>query len=292
MLSLSPGASRVCLAGFSLRQADIAGLPPSESLQAGNVSLPLTPDACLERTAAVAADFVDFLYDVDRRYFQAMRDFLRQELHCQHPIKGTQVDQYSSYFSQSQADFLDAHGYWQHPSFPHKPWDPKDWTIGNSPMINKGCEMAVELAGCRVRGRPYNISEYCHPAPSTYCAEQVPTVAALRALQDWDGITFHCWNEWHYDWHRREVRQASAGSPRQLLQSRPASGQAGDVAVRVPRVPTGRRGPCPPRTGHRRDAGRREAMADGPAAIAANGGGRTAWPVWKGQAGSTLLPTD
>jgi len=207
MITPPLGASRVSLAALSLRKADVIGLPPGESLDAGNVSMPLAPEDCVRRTRQVAADFVDFLYEQDARYFDTMRDFLRNELGCKHPIKGTQVDQYSSYFSQARCDYLDSHGYWQHPSFPHKPWDPKDWTIGNSPMVNRGCEEVVELAGRRTIGRPYNISEYCHPAPSTYCAEQVPTIASLGALQDWDGIVFHCWQEMTYDWQRREAQK-------------------------------------------------------------------------------------
>ena len=161
---------------------------------------------CVRRTRSVGADFVDFLYELDAHYFDTMRDFLKRELHCVHPVKGTQVDNYSSYFSQARCDYIDAHGYWQHPHFPRKPWDQQDWTVGNSPMINHGAEVVVELAGKRVRGLPFNISEYCHPAPSTYCAEQMPTIAALGALQDWDGIVFHCWQEQSYDWHAHGVR--------------------------------------------------------------------------------------
>jgi hypothetical protein len=207
MISPPVGMSRIFLAGFSLQKADVIGLPRGESLDTGNVSMPLTPEDCVNRTRHVAADFVDFLYDLEGRYFDTMRNFLKNELGCKHPVKGTQVDQYSSYFSQSRYDFLDSHGYWQHPQFPRKPWDPKDWTVGNSPMVNRGGETVVELALRRVKGKPYNISEYCHPAPSTYCAEQVPTIAAFGALQDWDGIAFHCWLEIAYDWRHREVRK-------------------------------------------------------------------------------------
>jgi len=204
------GASRVALARFSLRKADVSGLLPHESLEAASVAVPLTPGDCLQRTAQVTVDFVDFLYEADRQFFARMFDFLKNELGCRHPVKGTQVDQYSSYFSQSQCDFLDAHGYWQHPSFPRKPWDPNDWTIGNSPLVNAHGETVVALAGCRVWGKPYNISEYCHPAPSTFCAEQIPNVASFGALQDWDGIAFHCWQEQSYDWRRHEVRKLPA----------------------------------------------------------------------------------
>jgi muconolactone delta-isomerase len=210
MLAPPAGASRVSLAGFSLRKTDVIGLPAGETLEAGNATFPLTPEEGVRRTASVTKYFVDFLYEKDGQYFARMYAFLKHTLHCQHPVKGTQVDQYSSYFSQAQCDFVDAHGYWQHPNFPRKPWDPKDWTIGNSPMVNHAGETVVELAGCRVQGKPYNISEYCHPAPSTFCAEQIPTVAAFGALQDWDGITFHCWQELAYDWKRHEVLKLPA----------------------------------------------------------------------------------
>jgi hypothetical protein len=210
MISPPVGASRVSLAGFSLRKADIIGLPAGESLDAGNVTMPLTPGDCVSRTRQVAADFVDFLYELDGRYFDTMHEFLKRELHCKHPVKGTQVDHYSSYFSQSRFDYFDSHGYWQHPAFPRKPWDPKDWFVGNSPMVNHGGETVVELAERRVQGKPFNVSEYCHPAPSTYCAEQVPTIASFGALQDWDGVVFHCWQEMEFDWHAREVRKLPA----------------------------------------------------------------------------------
>jgi hypothetical protein len=210
MITPPTGASRVALARFTLCKSGVTGLAHQESLEAGNVAMPLAPSDCVQRTERVAVDFVDFLYGVDRRYFAAMYDFLKNDLGCRHPIKGTQVDQYSSYFSQSQCDFIDSHGYWQHPSFPRRPWDPNDWTIGNSPMVNQRGEVVVALAGCRVWGKPFNISEYCHPAPSTFCAEQIPTVASFGALQDWDGIAFHCWLEMAYDWHHREVRKLPA----------------------------------------------------------------------------------
>lgn len=207
MISPPTGPSRIWIADLSLVKADVIGLPQNESLEAGAVSMPRTPADCVNRTPQVAADFVDFLYELDARYFDAMHRFLTDELGCRHPVKGTQVDHYSSYFSQARFDYLDSHGYWQHPAFPRKPWDPKDWTVGNSPMVDHGAETVVGLAERRVHGKPFNVSEYCHPAPSTYCAEQVPTIASFGAIQDWDGVVFHCWQEMTYDWRHREVQK-------------------------------------------------------------------------------------
>ena len=207
LVSPPQGASRVWLTGFSLDKARPVGLPQGESLDTASVTMPLTPHDCLARTPQYTVDFVDFLYELDHNYFAEMVDFLKNELGCRHPIKGTQVDTYSSYFSQSEGDFLDAHAYWQHPHFPRKPWDRSDWTIGNSPLVNARGQTIVSLAGRRVWGKPYNISEYSHPAPNTYCAEQIPTIASFGALQDWDGIAFHSWHEYYFDWHDRKVHK-------------------------------------------------------------------------------------
>lgn len=205
MITPLEGKSQISLTGLSLRKADVVGLPDGESLETGTIRMPLTPGDCVRRTPAFGTDFVDFLFETDRLYFAGMYDYLKNTLGCRQPIKATQVDQYSSFFSQAACDFVDSHGYYQHPHFPRKPWDAKDWTVANTPMVNHGGETVVELAGRRVRGKPYHISEYCHPAPSTYCAEQMPTVAAFGALQDWDGIVFHSWRELMYDWKRREI---------------------------------------------------------------------------------------
>jgi len=163
------------------------GLPRDESLEAANVAMPLTPADCKERSPQLARDFVDFLYEMDERYFTEMRDFLKHTLGCKHPIKGTQANSdYSSFFTQAKLDFLDVHGYWQHPQNIR---DRKHWTINNLPMVNHYGSALVNLAFCRVLGKPFHVSEYCHPAPNTFCSEQIPTLSSFAAFQDWDGIT-------------------------------------------------------------------------------------------------------
>lgn len=40
----------------------------------------------------------------------------------------------------------------------------------------------------RVAGMPLTISEYDHPAPSSFCAEMYPLLNSMAAFQNWDGI--------------------------------------------------------------------------------------------------------
>ena len=89
-------------------------------------------------------------------------------------------------------DFIDTHAYWQHPHFPRRAWDPGDWTIGRKAMVEEPDHATfLNLAAHRVPGRPFTVSEYNHPAPNDFQVECVPMIAAVAALEDWDGVWFY-----------------------------------------------------------------------------------------------------
>ena len=135
-----------------------------------------------------------FLADTERAYADEMRDYLKQTLHVHANIIDSQLGfgGLSSVYREANSDFADNHAYWQHPSFPHTPWDPNDWTIANTPMVtdlaNGGGGTLRDLAEYRVAGKPYSVSEYNEPAPNDYQAETVPLLATFAAFQDWDMI--------------------------------------------------------------------------------------------------------
>ncbi|MEO7719722.1 MAG: carbohydrate binding domain-containing protein [Capsulimonas sp.] len=179
----------VWIAGLQIHSgADGAGLQPGESLAAKNIAI---PSSALK---AQHDDWIAFLADTERAYANEMRAYLKRDLGVQANIICSQMGYggLTSIGREAAMDFADNHAYWQHPSFPHKPWDSVDWNIGNTPMaadLAAGKDgTLLGLARYRVAGKPYSISEYNHAAPNDFRAETLPELATFAASQDWDMI--------------------------------------------------------------------------------------------------------
>ena len=168
--------------------ADSAGLLPGQSLTNKTVAIPVSA------LKVQHDDWIAFLADTERRYADEMRGYLKDTLHVHANIICSQISWggLTGLNREANMDFADNHAYWQHPSFPHKQWDPNDWTIPNTPMVadlaSGGGGTLRDLAEYRVAGKPYTVSEYNHPAPSDYRAECLPEIATFAAFQDWDAI--------------------------------------------------------------------------------------------------------
>lgn len=191
------------IAGVELRRGSGGRLPESASVEAGNIDLPTN-----SFTAAQREDFLAFAAETERKYALGMRDFIKNTLGAKALVVDTQVTYggMAGLYRESLLDFGDIHAYWQHPSFPRKPWDPTDWTITNTPMVRAlGSDTLTRMAVCRLEGKPFTVSEYNHPAPSDYSAECVPMLAAFAALQDWDGIFLFDYHSSQGDWDRQRI---------------------------------------------------------------------------------------
>ena len=168
--------------------AEGAGMQPGESLTTKTVGIPRTA------TRLQREDWLLFLEDTERGYADEMRNYLKKSLHVHANVIDSQLGfgGLSSVNRETGSDFADGHAYWQHPSFPHKPWDSQDWNIPNTAMVtdlaNGGGGTLRDLAAYRIAGRPYSVSEYNHPAPNDFQAEAVPVFASFAAFQDWDMI--------------------------------------------------------------------------------------------------------
>ena len=132
-------------------------------------------------------DFYQFLVDTERAYWTGIARYLKDELKAKSVISGTQLG-YSPPFVQAELDYIDNHAYWCHP----QPISPS-WRIRNESMVNS-LDCILGLAGQRVLGKPYTVSEYNHPFPNQYGAEGQPMLRAYGRLQGWDGVFEYTYN--------------------------------------------------------------------------------------------------
>ncbi|HEX2491587.1 MAG TPA: hypothetical protein VHR27_19415, partial [Blastocatellia bacterium] len=172
---------------WSLRQAARRGLAAGESLEAGNVSLVgIGETATITRTD----DYLLFLVDRDRSYLREMLGAIREKLPALTPVTGTQMGfgGLMTLDTHAEMDYLDDHYYVDHYGFPNTAWDGRDWYVRNQSHVGGGLWALQEVAIKREAGRPYTISEFNQNWPNSYAAEHDPVVAAVAALQDWDGL--------------------------------------------------------------------------------------------------------
>jgi hypothetical protein len=179
------------LAAVSLRPGGALGLAKEERLEDDSVAPLRRTD--LSSTPAAIADMIQFLWDTERDYWHGMYRFLKDELKVRSLVSGTQLG-YSPVYVQAGLDYIDNHSYWHHPNFPGRPWDPQNWTVKNEALVNNLPGTLGGLAGRRVAGMAYTVSEYNHPAPNAYAAEGFPMIAAVGAFQRWDGIFSFCYS--------------------------------------------------------------------------------------------------
>ena len=183
LTGLKPGLYE--LAEVSLRPGGIVGLAGDQRIEDDGV--PVLRRGELGLTEEARNDFIDFLWDTERDYWWGMHRFLEDELGVRSLVSGTQLS-YSPVYVQAGLDYIDAHSYWNHPSFPNRPWDRRDWFVRNVALVNSPGGTLASLAARRVDGMAYTVSEYNHPEPNVYSAEGFPMIAAFGAFQAWDGI--------------------------------------------------------------------------------------------------------
>lgn len=184
--SLGRQAATIALSQIEVFEGGQTGLRVEEDPAQGSVAPGLKgrPD-----TQARLDDWYAFIQATDEKYFVNMYRYLKDELGVKAPITGTIGFGPLGTLSQSRMDFIDQHAYWDHPRFPRRPWDGRDWLISNKPMVDAPERATLwGLAATRVLGKPFTVTEYNHAAPNEWEAECIPMIAAYAALQDWDGI--------------------------------------------------------------------------------------------------------
>ena len=167
----------------------IGVLPPGTSLASSTVPNLTYTGGGFPGTREARLDWLSFLRELEYDYFDTMVAYIRTNCGYNGLIFGT-IMACSPATVQSRLDSIDSHAYWQHPQFPGVAWDPVNWFQPNVSMVNTlGDDNTLAgLARQRIKGKPFTVTEYEHPAPNYHGAESPLLLAAYAGLQDWDGL--------------------------------------------------------------------------------------------------------
>ncbi|MBS1704615.1 MAG: cellulase family glycosylhydrolase [Armatimonadetes bacterium] len=182
-------AGQVTFSDFSVRPGTVTvGLLPGESAQNGTVEF---------RSPAPARpywDYVRFLADLEVAYDRGFRTLLGDQLGFKNTyLYHTQVQWggVTSLEREQPSAYADTHGYWNHPNFYGAAWDPENYTVQRTSMVDVIGETGGELANIaywRTAGKPFSVTEYNHPSPCDFESEMMPLYSSMAAFQDWDSI--------------------------------------------------------------------------------------------------------
>lgn len=165
--------------------------------------------ASKERFQAEAA----FYMDLERRFYEEMARYLREELGVKALLIGTadhnaRKSGYPLLTSTSRLDVVDGHTYWQHPRCFLDPETGRrvGFEIPNTPMVNDPAHcVVVRLSRTAMAGKPYTVTEMNHPFPNEYACEGIPLLSAYAAFHDWDGVF------WYTLGHHRLIDETPPG---------------------------------------------------------------------------------
>lgn len=175
------------------------GLEEGESLAAKNIKR--TKAAEMGRFSKQrVGDNTAFYFDLEKNYTEQLTGFLKNDLGVKCPV--TFTNNYfglASVYSQSQADYIDFHQYWDHPNFPNG-WSDTNFTLNNkSVLLNPEGSTINKMSLTRVKNMPHVLSEYNHPYPYIFQTEMPSLLYAYGSFFDLDGIVYHA----YYDYMNR-----------------------------------------------------------------------------------------
>jgi hypothetical protein len=187
-----------------LRESWTGGVKQASDEGFAGGALPILRSALGEYGPEALKDGGRFLAEVAAGYYAEMCRYLKEDLGLKAPVIGTQV-RFGSPVDQAGMDVMDVHSYWHHPVFLAQPWQ-EPWAIGQQALVNH-LPGSLEVFCLGLEGKPLVCSEYCHPFPNAYAAEQGPLTAAYAAFQDMDGVFYFTWA------HDREALRDSTLRP-------------------------------------------------------------------------------
>jgi hypothetical protein len=123
---------------------------------------------------------IRFLVEVQAGFYREMAQYLRS-IGVRTPMTGSNWSRNLALLASLQVcDYTDSHSYWDHP---------QNDRMNNRPMVRSPQNVFSSLSFNRLAGRPFFVSEWDQPWPNEWRAEHALAMAAVAALQGWNGLT-------------------------------------------------------------------------------------------------------
>ncbi|MBP5234019.1 MAG: hypothetical protein J6333_11510, partial [Planctomycetes bacterium] len=90
-------------------------------------------------------------------------------------------------------DVVDNHSYFDHPSFPERPWQ-LPYGYRQRCAIDQLAAVPRSMMPTRIFGKPFTVTEFNYCSPNLYRAEGGALIGAYAALQDWDVLYRFAWS--------------------------------------------------------------------------------------------------
>lgn len=167
------------------------GLQGDESLTDASVDALIAfgrgPDK--QRSAQRNRDTLRFYYEITLNYYQRLKQVIR-DCGSQAPVAGSNHWSHmpADLLANAQLDYIDRHSYWAHPQ---GGFNMARTTHNHRPMVkDRGLGLIRSLAGRRVLGKPYIITEWQAAVPNDYRADAQLIMGAVGSFQNWSAIQF------------------------------------------------------------------------------------------------------
>lgn len=134
-------------------------------------------------------DFMHFLADTQRAFYERTARFLRDELRCRALLSDLNgwTQRRAWQWTRSAFDYVDDHFYVDHPHFLRQPWQLPSRLADEHPAAPGGMG-GLDAAFTRLLGKPMVISEYNYAAPGRHRGASGLLTGAIASLQDWGAI--------------------------------------------------------------------------------------------------------
>ena len=138
--------------------------------------------------------FALFLVDCEKKFQRRMTTLIRDELGCRAPLSNLSSWYNPAAYSlvRAELDYMDDHGYVDHPFFLGPFWKLPSSNSGVNPLL--GGDGVPGFSWRRLFGKPFCVTEWNWAAPGEFRAASGLVMGALAARQDWAGLWRFAWS--------------------------------------------------------------------------------------------------